>query len=142
MNPEISSQNGPVTITYQYDNDGNVISKTGPAPNQNFTASPVQMLTITYAYDALNRPTDTTYSDGTTPKVSHRYDYASFLGQTFAYPIGREVAATTANNTIESFTSYDRMGRVASTTQCNPGGGAAATLSVQVTAPRCRVMTR
>jgi RHS repeat-associated protein len=120
-NPEISSVNGPVTITYQYDNDGNVISKTGPAPNQSFTASPVQMLTISYAYDALNRPTDTTYSDGTTPKVSHRYDYANFLGQTFAYPIGREVAATTANNTIESFTSYDPMGRVASTAQCNPG---------------------
>ena len=121
INPEISSASGPVAITYQYDNDGNVISKTGPAPNQSFAASPVQMLTITYAYDALNRPTDTTYSDGTTPKVSHRYDYASFLGQTFTYPIGREVAATTANNTIESFTSYDPMGRVASTTQCNPG---------------------
>ena len=121
INPEISSLNGPVAITYQYDNDGNVVSKTGPAPNQNFNASPVQMLTITYAYDALNRLTDTTYSDGATPKVSHRYDYASFLSQTFAYPIGREVAATTANNTIESFTSYDPMGRVANTTQCNPG---------------------
>jgi RHS repeat-associated protein len=129
-NPEISSQSGPVAITYQYDNDGNVSSKTGPAPNQSFTASPVQMLTITYAYDALNRLTDTTYSDGTTPKVSHRYDYASFLGQTFAYPIGREVAATTANNTIESFTSYDRMGRVASTTQCNPGVSGCKTFSV------------
>lgn len=120
-NPEISSQSGPVTVTYQYDNDSNAISKTGPAPNQSFSASPVQMLTITNAYDALHRLTDTTYSDGTTPKVSHRYDYASFLGQTFTYPIGREVAATTATNTIEYFTSYDQLGRIKTTVQCNPG---------------------
>jgi RHS repeat-associated protein len=124
-NPEISSQSGQVAITYQYDNDGNVLSKTGPAPNQSFTASPVQMLIITYAYDALNRLLDTTFSDGTTLKASHRYDYATFQGQSFTNPKGREVAAFTVdgNNTNVSsvYTSYDPMGRVLSTTQCHPG---------------------
>lgn len=124
MNPEISSINGPVAITYQYDNDGNVLSKTGPAPNQSFTASPLQMLTITYAYDALNRLLDTTFSDGTTLKASHRYDYATFQGQSFTNPIGREVAALTVNSSgatvASTFASYDVMGRVANTVQCNP----------------------
>lgn len=92
-----------------YDNNGNLLKKTD-----------ARNITITYAYDALNRLLDKTYSDGT-QNESHRYDYASFLGQTFAYPTGREVAATAANSTIQSFNSYDPMGRVASTTQCNPG---------------------
>jgi len=124
MNPEISSVNGPVAITYQYDNYGNVLSKTGPAPNQDFNTSPVQTLTITYAYDALNRLLDTTFSDGTTLKASHRYDYSSFQGQTFTNPIGREVAAFTVNSSgstvASTFASYDLMGRVAATVQCNP----------------------
>src|SRR5262249_47663928 len=133
QNPEISSINGPVTITYQYDNDNRVISKQEPAPNQSFTASPVQMLTITYAYDALDRLLDTTYSDGTTLKASHRYDYSSFQNQTLAYPIGREVAAFTVtsggSNVASSYTSYDPMGRVAAVTQCNPGVSGCKTFS-------------
>jgi RHS repeat-associated protein len=123
-NPEISSVSGPVAITYQYDNDVNVLSKTGPAPNQSFNTSPVQMLTITYTYDALNRLLDTTFSDGTTLKASHRYDYATFQGQSFTNPIWREVAAVTVNSSgstvASTFASYDVMGRVANTVQCNP----------------------
>jgi RHS repeat-associated protein len=92
-----------------YDSNSNLLKKTD-----------ARNITITYTYDALNRLLDKTYSDGT-QNESHRYDYATFLGQSFAYPTGREVAATAANNTIESFTSYDPVGRIASTTQCNPG---------------------
>jgi len=44
------------------------------------------------------------------------------MGQSFTSPIGRGVAATAASGTISSFVSYDPMGRVVSTTQCNPGG--------------------
>src|SRR5262249_52674948 len=106
-----------------YDADGNLTSKTGPAPNQAWGSAAT--VTITYTYDALNRLLDTTYSDGTTPKASQRYDYSSFQGQTLAYPIGRGMAATTvdgSNSTISSsFVSYDNMGRVVSTVQCNPG---------------------
>jgi RHS repeat-associated protein len=118
MNPEMNST-GSTVITYGYDNNSRLTSKTEPAPNAAWGSS--STVTVNYTYDALNRLLDTTYTDGTTQGTSHRYDYASFLGQTFAYPIGREVAATTAYNTIESFTSYDPMGRVASTVQCNPG---------------------
>jgi YD repeat-containing protein len=122
MNPETNST-GTTRITYNYDNDGNVTSKTGPAPNQPWGSAATVI--INYSYDALNRLLDTTYSDGTTQKTSQRYDYSSFQGQTLAYPIGRGVAATTvdaSNNTVSSsLVSYDKMGRVASTVQCNPG---------------------
>jgi RHS repeat-associated protein len=120
QNPE-TSNGGNAQITYGYDADSNLTSKTDPAPNQAWGSSPVQTVTIGYTYDALNRLLNTTFSDGVTPNTAHRYDYASYLGQTFAYPIGREVAATAANNTIAAFTSYDKMGRVAQTVECTPG---------------------
>ncbi|HEY1527869.1 MAG TPA: RHS repeat-associated core domain-containing protein [Candidatus Angelobacter sp.] len=118
MNPELNST-GSTMITYNYDNNSRLISKVEPAPNAAWGYS--STVTVNYTYDAMNRLLDTTYSDGTTQGTSHRYDYTSFLGQTFTNPIGREVAATSAGNTIESFASYDQMGRVARTVQCNPG---------------------
>jgi RHS repeat-associated protein len=104
------------TISFAYDADGNLVQKIAPKPNQTGTAT----VTTTYTYDALNRPLDRTYSD-TTPTASFRYDYSSFLGHSFTSPVGRGVAAVTANGTISSFVSYDPMGRVASAVQCNPG---------------------
>jgi RHS repeat-associated protein len=118
MNPELNST-GSTVITYNYDNNSRLTSKVEPAPNAAWGSA--STVTVKYTYDALNRLLDTTYSDGTTQGTSHRYDYASFLGQTFTNPIGHEVAATAAGNTIESFASYDVMGRIASTVQCNPG---------------------
>jgi RHS repeat-associated protein len=118
MNPELNST-GSTVITYNYDNESRLTSKVEPAPNAAWGSA--STVTVSYSFDALNRLLDTTYSDGTTPTSSHRYDYGSFLGQTFTNPVGREVAATAAGNTIESFASYDVMGRVTSTVQCNPG---------------------
>jgi RHS repeat-associated protein len=92
-----------------YDSNSNLLKKTD-----------AKNIIVSYTYDNLNRLTDKTYSDGT-PNASYRYDYSSYLGQTFAFPIGRQVAATSANNTVESFASFDAMGRVVSTVQCNPG---------------------
>jgi RHS repeat-associated protein len=105
-----------LTTVYAYDADSNLVQKVAPAPNQTGTAT----VTTTYTYDALNRPLDRSYSD-TTPTASFRYDYSSFLGHSLSSPVGRGVAALTANGTISSFVSYDPMGRVASTVQCNPG---------------------
>ncbi|HEV3316153.1 MAG TPA: BPSL0067 family protein [Candidatus Angelobacter sp.] len=110
LNPEAGQ------TSFQYDNNGNVTSKTSPAPNQTGSAT----VTITYAYDNLNRLLDMTYSDGT-QNASNRYDYTSYMGNTFQNPIGRQVAATAAGGTIGYFTSYDAMGRVNRTTQCTPG---------------------
>jgi len=92
-----------------YDSNGNLLKKTD-----------ARNITITYTYDNLNRLTDKTYSDGT-QNASYRYDYSSYLGQTFSFPVGRQVAATAANNSVQSFTSYDQIGRPAATVQCNPG---------------------
>ncbi|HEY6251340.1 MAG TPA: RHS repeat-associated core domain-containing protein [Candidatus Angelobacter sp.] len=103
-------------ISYGYDNAGRLTSKVEPMPNQTGAST----VTITYAYDNLDRLTDKTYSDAT-QNSSYRYDYASYLGQSFQYPIGRQVAATAANQTIKSFVTYDKMGRVNQTTECIPG---------------------
>ena len=51
-------------ISYQYDNNGNLLTKTD-----------ARSITVTFAYDALNRPTSRTYSDGT-PTVTYTYDAA------------------------------------------------------------------
>lgn len=113
-------------ISYSYDNAGNLGSKIEPMPNQAWGSS--QTVTITYAYDALNRLTGKTYSDGT-QNSAYRYDYSTYLGQTFANSIGRQVAATAANATINYFTSYDAMGRINKTTQCIPGVSACQTFT-------------
>ncbi len=105
------------TISHAYDNNGNMASKTAPAPNQTGSA----IVFTTYTYDNLNRLTDKSYNDGATPTASFRYDYASFMGHAFENPVGREVAALTANSTVGYFMSYDMMGRVKQTTQCLPG---------------------
>ncbi|MBZ5489706.1 MAG: hypothetical protein LAO76_02095 [Acidobacteriia bacterium] len=118
INPETNST-GSTTITYTYDNNSNVTSKTEPAPNQAWGSA--QMVTIDYTYDALNRLLDTTYVGTSTQSSSHRYDYSTYLGQSFTNPIGREVAATASGNTIEFFLSYDPMGHITKRTQCNPG---------------------
>ena len=85
MNPELNST-GSTVITYGYDNDNRLTSKVEPAPNAAWGSSAT--VTVNYTYDALNRLLDTTFSDGTTLKSSHRYDYASFQGQTFTNPRG------------------------------------------------------
>src|SRR5262249_7313484 len=122
MNPETNST-GSTRITYNYDNLDNLTSKIEPSPNQPWGSSAT--VTITKTYDALNRLLDTTFSDGTTPKASARYDYSSFQGQTLANAIGRPVAAMavdSANNILSSsFVSYNPMGRIAATIQCNSG---------------------
>lgn len=61
------------TTTYTYDNNGNVLTKTSPAPNQ----TGMSTVTITYQYDALNRLTNKSYSDGVTQPVTFVYDGAS-----------------------------------------------------------------
>src|SRR5439155_11213901 len=52
------------TTTYAYNNDGELISKTAPAPNQTGTAT----VTTSYSYDQLHRITQVTYSNSTDAK--------------------------------------------------------------------------
>ena len=107
-NPESGS------VTYTYDNDGNVHTKVAPLPNQTGAAT----VTTTYAYDALNRLTSKTYSDGT-PTATFTYDLSSTAGLTgLANPIGRLVQAS--NSSAQTVNSYDPMGRIKQQWQCTP----------------------
>jgi RHS repeat-associated protein len=85
------------TITYAYDNDGNVQTKLD-----------ARSIPITYAYDTLNRLTGKTYSNGD-PATSYFYDQASYNGLTIANGIGRRTGMTDAAGS-EAW-SYDATGR-------------------------------
>jgi RHS repeat-associated protein len=66
------------TRSYTYDSDGNLLTKTAPLPNQMGAATVI----TTYSYDALNRLTQKSYSDGTTPIVKYGYDAVAPTGCT------------------------------------------------------------
>jgi RHS repeat-associated protein len=93
------------TISYTYDNDGQVLTRTAPKPNQTGTAT----VTTTYSYDPVHRLTGKTYSNGD-PSVTYTYDQSGCLGQSSCYNIGRSTGMTDAAGS-ESW-SYDDMGRV------------------------------
>ena len=106
LNPET----GTTAVTYAYDADSNVITKTdarGIIINYSPTNSPI---------DALNRVTSKTYSDGT-PTVTYYYDgnapTACSAGSfTYTNPIGRRTGMCDAAAAAGSeFWSYDSMGR-------------------------------
>jgi RHS repeat-associated protein len=110
-NPESNTSVLPSVTTiptvYAYDANGNLSSKTAPAPNQNGTLT----VTTNYTYDALNRMTAKSYSDGTTTASTFLYD--SPTGQyniSSTNPVGRLVQATSGC----SFTlnRYDAVGRI------------------------------
>ncbi len=84
-------------------------------------------ITTTYAYDALNRLTSKSYSDGT-PTASFAYDETSvtlgnWTSPTLGNPKGRLThTATTSGSTLLSATiqDYDLMGRPVHYWQCTP----------------------
>lgn len=129
-NPEVTPTNGtpatcptpdtgtytPGTIRYGYDNDGNMITKTSPKPNQ--TSSSTTVVT-TYTYnDPDNRLTMKSYNDGTTPTAKFAYDGGALSGcpgdappaDTDSYPKSRRTAMCDASGGT-SWT-HDKMGRI------------------------------
>jgi RHS repeat-associated protein len=108
------------TTTYGYDADSNVISKVSPKPNQ---TSPSVTVTTTYQYDALNRLTQKSYSDGVTPTANVVYDTAGLWNIPQTNPIGRMTEAYLTSNTylVGSIFGYDPLGRVAMNNQCPYG---------------------
>jgi RHS repeat-associated protein len=80
-NPEANTQPvSPFAIvptTYAYDANGNLSTKTAPAPNQSGTAT----VTTTYSYDVLNRLGQKSFSDST-PTVKYGYDAVAPAGCT------------------------------------------------------------
>ena len=108
------------TITYVYDANGNTSSKTAPAPNQTGTAT----VTTSYQYDALNRLTQKSYSDGTTPTASYYYD--SYPNFNATNPIGRFLVSSVPSQLglccIATLQEYDPMGRISEQSQYLPTG--------------------
>jgi RHS repeat-associated protein len=67
-------------------------------------------ITTTYSYDALNRLTGTTYSNGEA-SVGYSYDQTSYNGLTIVNGKGRRTGMSDASG--QTAWSYDKMGRVA-----------------------------
>ncbi len=93
------------TVNYTYDNDGNLLTKTGPAPNQTGAAT----ATTTYTYDSLHRVTGKTFSSGE-PPVAYFYEQTTYNGLTITNGIGRRTGMSDAAG-AEAW-SYDSKGRV------------------------------
>lgn len=88
------------TINYTYDADGNVLTK-----------ADARGITSTYSFDALNRVTGVTYSNGD-PALTFSYDQtgqAACLGQSSCANVGHRTSMSDAGGS-ESF-AYDNMGR-------------------------------
>jgi RHS repeat-associated protein len=95
-------------LNFTYDADGSVI-----------TRKDNRGLTITYAYDALHRLTQRSYSDST-PAESLAYDQTSVWGASLSNTIGRLSYSVAAGNTAASVFSYDPMGQVINEWVCLP----------------------
>jgi RHS repeat-associated protein len=101
------------TISYAYDADGNVATKTAPKPNQSGSLT----VQTSYIYDTLNRLSEKNYNDGSTPTVQYGYDHMALTGCKIApqplsdsYPIGRRTAM--CDGAGGSSWSHDMMGRI------------------------------
>jgi RHS repeat-associated protein len=124
-NPELwittcpASPSGPFpvgTTTYTYDAASNALTKASPAPNQ--PGATVE--TVTYAYDALNRFTQKSFSAITplaTPAIKYGYDGLAPTGctppaLTDSYPKGRRTSICDASGATSW--KHDTLGRVLS----------------------------
>jgi len=88
------------SASYGFDNDGNLLTRTD-----------ARSITVTYAYDALHRPTSKNFSDTpASPDVSYFYDQTTYNGLTITNGKGRRTGMTDAAG-LEA-RSYDVMGRV------------------------------
>jgi RHS repeat-associated protein len=132
-NPENSSAACPATATgtytpgtigYVYDANGNLTSKTSPAPNQTGTST----VTANYQYDALNRLTQKSYSDGVTLPALFGYDQTLITMGSQQFNITNSIGRMSWNCVLHTNScggsmtanSYDPMGRLAELWQENP----------------------
>ncbi len=90
-------------VSYTYDPNGNVKTKQG-----------YRGIMTSYSYDALDRPTQMSYSDST-PTVSYTYDNPSV-----GLSIGRLTQVTNGSSTT-NITGYDSLGRVTGSQQVSAG---------------------
>jgi RHS repeat-associated protein len=104
-------------ITYSYDDDGNLLQKTSPAPNQTGTATQ----TVSYCYDELHRVTGKGYGVQSCPLATPIVSYAYDSGDN---AIGKLTSLTDQAGTASY--SYDVLGRLAAETRTLTGANNAA----------------
>ncbi len=103
------------TISYAYDDAGNLLTKTAPKPNQTGALT----VATSYSYDNVNRLIQKSYNDSSTATVKYGYDGIAPSGCTPAPPaitsptnlVGRRSAMCDASGATSW--SYDPMGRAA-----------------------------
>ncbi|MGH9540882.1 MAG: RHS repeat-associated core domain-containing protein [Terriglobales bacterium] len=98
-------------ISYQYNSDSLLTSKTSPLENQTGSAT----VTTTYSYDELHRLLSRSYNDGVTPGNNYYYDKDPD-GGACTLCVGHEVKETNPRGWVKS-TSFDAMGRIAAQTR-------------------------
>src|SRR5262249_27285573 len=76
-------------------------------------------ITATYAYDALSRVTQVSYSDGS-PTATFQYDQTAIWGVTLVNPKGRLTHQTAIGGSVEKIFSYDAVGRIQDQWECLP----------------------
>jgi RHS repeat-associated protein len=96
------------TISYVYDNNGNLLQKTSPAPNQTGTATQ----TISFCYDALNRVTGKAYGVASCPLSSPVVGYIYDQGTN---GVGKLTSLT--DQAGSGSYVYDVLGRITSETR-------------------------
>jgi RHS repeat-associated protein len=107
--PEIANNATPpqqCPVTFTYDGNGNVLSKTAPAPNQ---TSCSQLATTYYCYDALNRVQSKAYTAQSCPMSNPATSYTYDQGGSGAFALGRMTGISDGSGS-ESYT-FDQMGR-------------------------------
>jgi RHS repeat-associated protein len=100
------------TIIYTYDNDGNLLQKTSPAPNQTGAATQ----TVSYCYDELHRVTGRGYGAQSCPLGSPVVSYVYDSG---ANAKGKLTSMTDQAGTVTY--SYDILGRLVTETRILAG---------------------
>lgn len=107
------------TTQYTYDPNGNVASRTAPAPNQTGGST----VTTSYTYDALNRVGQISYNDSPpTPTVTYSYDQPNCLGQAPCYNTGHRTSMTDAAGSEEwSYTFTHGVGWMTSQQRTTSG---------------------
>lgn len=103
----------PGAVSYTYDANGNVSSKTSPLPNQSSASTTVS---INYSYDTVNRLTKKVYTDGTAT-AQYGYDGLALTGCTIAPPgdadsNGKGHRTSMCDGSGATNWTHDTMGRI------------------------------
>lgn len=104
------------TVSYEYDANGNV-QKKSDSRRLSDTTTPV---TISCAYDELNRLKSRSYNDTATPNVAFRYDDGYVDASGVFHPVARargRLTSVASSVSASNYTGYDAHGRVTGSSQ-------------------------